>query len=84
MMVTSNVQAFSFPCLSTPVYVTVVVPRKKVASGWCESCTVTAPALSVKTGSVQFTLVETDPTSAGRVMLLGQPVNVGGSLSVKR
>src|SRR3954471_19733711 len=82
--VTVKLQVLTLLCVSVNVYVTVVAPKANVAPGSCVALTETPPQLSVAVGAVHVAdwLHTVLPAPVFTVILAGQLLTVGGSLSV--
>lgn len=77
--VTSKIQLAKFPCRSKNVYVTVVVPIKKLVPDVCDCVLVTGPEISLAIGSVH--MMDTNcwsPLSKTLSIFPGQRFTVGG------
>ena len=63
------------------MYITFVTPKGKALPETAVCVVVTAPELSVATGSVQMTVTSLEPTTASTTMSEGQPVITGANSS---
>jgi hypothetical protein len=79
--VTLNEQVEVLPISSVAVYVTTVVPTKKMLPGLWVLFKETTPQFPAILGAVQFT-VALHEALAGTVILVGQPVMTGFELFV--
>ncbi len=80
--VTVKEHVASFPWTSANVYVTLVVPTKKISPEWWDWTNVgVMPELSIAVISVQVTFINWVPGGTMYVADCGQPMIIGGVVS---